>query len=73
MTAALISIAGLLVTLIIAALGAVLGYGRSVQAQTTTANEVAELRRSVANLLARTQALETRNVVEQEFSGRVRP
>jgi hypothetical protein len=44
-----------------------------VQAQTTTANEVAELRRSVANLLARTQALETRNVVEQEFSGRVRP
>jgi hypothetical protein len=73
MTAALISIAGLLVTLIVAALGAVVGYGRMVQAQTTAANEVAELRRSVANLLARTQALETRNVVEQEFSGRVRP
>jgi hypothetical protein len=63
----------LLVTLIVAALGAVVGYGRMVQAQTTATNEVAELRRSVANLLARTQALETRNVVEQEFSGRVRP
>lgn len=66
------TVAGLLLTILLATLGAVRAYGANIQALTTLTAEVQELRKSIASIGERVGRLEARDEIEREMTGRHR-